>query len=784
MTNSDRMKIRSQAGIDHDLEMLRGELKRSPGFQRRLGIFGLMFVLMMVVGILLWTDLDQSQFNSLRIVNGGVSMRVEQGQPDWHAKALEQAMLAYLDASNNTRIIADIAPGTDKPAHFRQLSALGGQWYLQSILIREAGETSGRVRLRIRLKHLRNENRQFSTELNGTFDNLDDLAARAAQQILNWLDREPLDEDKRRLARAELPQADQASRFYAEGLEALENRRLRLAVEKFRAARVYAGDHPMILAALARTLSELGYRKSAVELAGLANQKSNNLTRQRQLEIEGIYARLNHDWERAAQVLIALKEFHPDDVRYWLDLVEVYNKAGAHKEALQAIAALHDLTNQDPRIDIAEASVWNYGGKFGKALDAADTAIVKARALGNDAILADALMAHVDSDGEKSEQYLNEALALYRALNNPGKQSAVLQELGTLARAQGRLEEAETYLQTAIDLARSVGDEPHEAAGLNALAIVYDLKGELEQGFALKQQVAAYYADRKITARHAIMLENMGISLFKLGRLTDAKTMFDKALPLFAEVDDQIGLAWRPYHLSRISSRSGALEVAGRYAQIAVENAQQHPEGHLRINAMFEEGYVAFLRGDDETAEAILQEVEKEYLKLKLVFDAAETRILLGRIALRRGNYPQALQALQSAQAVFEDGKAGYYNLSVQITMVDYMLAANAAGLKAQCKRLDEILASQVHKFHVLRGQVRQAMCLMLVQAKPFAEADELLLETQKVAAELGIFAPQIEARLARAHLLEKLGQKAPANDERATARALAEAKGWSNPLP
>ncbi|RMG70834.1 MAG: hypothetical protein D6722_08030, partial [Bacteroidetes bacterium] len=409
---------------------------------------------------LLWTGYDTSQFASLRIVNGGVSMKAERGQSDWQAKALEQAMLAYLDASNNTRIIADIAAGKDQASRFRQLAALGGQWYLRSTLSQDAGETQGRIHLRVRLMHLRNEKRQFSTDLDGTLDSLDDLAARAAQQILSWLDRAPLDEDKRRLARAELPQTDQAAKFYAEGLEALENRHLRLAVEKFRTALVHAGDHPMILAALARTLSELGYRKSAIELVELANQKSANLTRQRQLEIEGAYARLNHDWERAAQVLIALKEFHPDDVRYWLDLVEVYNKAGAHKEAIQAVTALRELTDQDPRIDIAEASVWYYGGNYTKALRAADKAVAKARSLGNDAILADALMAHVDSDGEKSAPYLNEALAIYQAQNNPGKQAAVLQEMGTLARARGRLNDAETYLNRAIGIARSIGDEP------------------------------------------------------------------------------------------------------------------------------------------------------------------------------------------------------------------------------------------------------------------------------------------------------------------------------------
>ena len=777
---------RVDADLEQDLHALRDALKderRRPAWSTAFGVTVLVAIVFAAVG---WLNLERDRNSGWALIyNQGIVAGAEPASRAWLGEALSQAVAAHLSASRSARVANDgFYSGADAldvpPENVRR--ATGADWLMHGEV---ASGANGRIVLSLTLTDLRTEETAYTAELAGSADAVNDLAARASLQLLGWLGEAPLSADQLARANADVPFDSPAGRIYAEALAALERRDGRTAEALAAAAERLVPDHAALHDLHSRAWELLGYRERAAMSAQRAFELSDDLSQAHRLAIQARYFQTQNEWERAAEIWSALRTFYPEDIGYGLTLASAQMHGDDFEGALSTVAVLRDLPEPlaaDPRIDLVQAAIYNRMGRYADSAAAAVRAADGARAIGAEAILADAQLAAVTADIDDKAERLEEAGRLYDALNIPRGQAIVLKELGDLERYAGRLPSAVDLYRDSIALARRSGNEPQQSASENALAIAYDLMGRLEDGFEMKRRVADYYRARGIRSRYSIMLENLGISLFKLGRYEEALVHFDQAFSVFEEIGDEIGIAWAPYHRGRIAARRGDLAGARAYMSQALANAEEHPEGGLDVNARFELMVVTTLEGRDAEALALARGLGEEYRALGRSLDVAETDLYAARGAARLGDVAAATAFLDEAEALLADQERGYYQTEMHVARVNLVLGTDGADAVNACRTLAASARGQEHAIARLRAQTGLAACDVWVFGSPEDPVEARLAAIAGEADVLGLFEPAFEALETRAHVLARMGRAAEAQAVLDGLIARADRTGWRRP--
>lgn len=773
------------AALEQELDALRGALendRKRPAWSAAFGVAVLVAVALGAVG---WLGLERDRRDVTTLIyDQGITAVDALGDQAWIDQALSQAIAAYLSAGDGARIVNAAEFGSFDPLAVpadRARAATGAAWLLGG-RVSPAASGDGRITLTLTLANADDESGARQATLSGSPDAIGDLAARASLQLLAWLGGAPLTPEQIRQADAEFPYDSAAGRAYAEALAALDRRDGRAANERLDIAERIAPNHPAIQDARARAWTLLGFQDRAAVAARRAFELAGDLSPARRLAIEARYRETIDEWPAAIENWRALRAFYPDDVGYGLGLARAHMSADDFDAARGTIAALRESSTpsaSDPRIDLLEAEIFNRMGRYADSAAAAARAADAARVIGARAVLADAQLAAVTADADDKRERLEEAGRLYDALDIPRGRVVVLKELGDLEFHAGRLPEATNLYRRSIALARRSGNAPQQAASENALAIAYDLSGRLEDGYAMKLRVAAYYEARGVRSRHSIMLENIGISLFKLGRYEEALASFDAALAIFDQIGDEIGIAWAPYHRGRIAARQGDLAGARALIEQAIANADAHPEGNLETNARFELMVGLVFSGDDLQAREQARGLLHDYRALELDLDTAETNIFLARSAMALGDSDKARVALEEALDVLEPTEDGYYAASALTALVDVALGADRASAPAVCRRLAARAEGQEHAIVRLRAEVRVAACDAWVFGVPAERVEVRLAAIAAQADASGLFEPAFDAMETRAHVLARMGRSDEARDVLAELSARVERTGW-----
>ncbi|MFM6099744.1 MAG: tetratricopeptide repeat protein, partial [Dolichospermum sp.] len=129
-----------------------------------------------------------------------------------------------------------------------------------------------------------------------------------------------------------------------------------------------------------------------------------------------------------------------------------------------------------------------------------------------------------------------EALPLYRVVNDRGREATTLNNIGGVYSALGEKQKALDYYNQALPIYRAVGARRGEATALNNIGFVYDALGE-------KQKALSYYNQalpilRAVGARgvEAITLNNIGLVYDDLGEKQKALDYYNQALPIYRAV--------------------------------------------------------------------------------------------------------------------------------------------------------------------------------------------------------------------------------------------------------
>jgi transcriptional regulator with XRE-family HTH domain/tetratricopeptide (TPR) repeat protein len=227
-------------------------------------------------------------------------------------------------------------------------------------------------------------------------------------------------------------------------------------------------------------------------------------------------------------------------------LGRVHARRGTPQEGIATISTLLKTTGDSDAspglaaLHVALAELYFTSGHYRQQLAAATRAAELARALGDDALLAQA------------EHWRSTALL-------------------TL----GRAEEALPALQEVIPLAEAAGDLSSHAQALSHVALAHINRGEFAQAQSYVERALAVAERRGDPAQTAFMTYNRGTVAVYTGDWSQARADFERA----AEAMRQIGMVWGSAYpalgLGHLCLLEGQFGVAARQLQEAITQAEK-----------------------------------------------------------------------------------------------------------------------------------------------------------------------------------------------------------------
>jgi DNA-binding winged helix-turn-helix (wHTH) protein/tetratricopeptide (TPR) repeat protein len=462
--------------------------------------------------------------------------------------------------------------------------------------------------------------------------------------------------------RAALPTDPGATRLYAEGLARLRAGDTLRAKDLLVQATRTQPEFPLARAALSEAWSGLGYDGRAEEEARRAFELSGDLSREEKIETEARLAEAQKNWDRAAQLYGALRDFFPDNVEYSLKLATVETAGGKAGRALDIIDALRRTAlsgRPDPRIDLAAADAFAALSQWEREIDTADQAARTAQARGLSDLVAQARLksgsAHVllGRSAEASDAF-SEAAALFRKEGDRNGEAGAWINLANEASSRGEYTGALGLYRKAMATFRETGDRKGEAHALSDLAGMDWFLGNVAA--AVKEGGDELAISREINDRRGTVwgLNALGNVLADQGQFDKAREMQQEALAISREMKDREYTAYGWSSLGDTALSLGDLAAAlGNYKQaLAISQELGDPVG---ISTQ-EEGIAAvlFAQGDLTRAEATYQRVLAGREKLGAKDTVAESRMLLAQVRIERGHAADGLALARQAGRVFE----------------------------------------------------------------------------------------------------------------------------------
>ncbi|BAY88912.1 MULTISPECIES: CHAT domain-containing protein [unclassified Tolypothrix] len=176
---------------------------------------------------------------------------------------------------------------------------------------------------------------------------------------------------------------------------------------------------------------------------------------------------------------------------------------------------------------------------------------------------------------EAALQSWQQALIIFREINNRQGEGAVLGNLGLVYYDLGDYQKAIEYHQQSLAIAVEVKDRQGEGQSLGNLGIAYDALGDYKQAIAYLQQTLAIAVEIKDRFIESNVLSNLGLAYAKLGEYPKAIDYHSSSLVIAREIKDRFGEGRSLSNLGAAYYSLGDYPKAIDYQQQSLAIAQQ-----------------------------------------------------------------------------------------------------------------------------------------------------------------------------------------------------------------
>jgi eukaryotic-like serine/threonine-protein kinase len=564
---------------------------------------------------------------------------------------------------------------------------LGSDYVVAGSYVALGDRNSGQVRMDLRLQETISGETLASIAVSGKQSEVFDLVARAGQEMRRKLGSTvPPEGDVD--WRTVLPSNPEAARLYSEGLARLRVFENPAALDRLQNSVRLAPDFALGHAALAEAWSALGYDARAVASAQKALALSTSLPEDERLEIEGRYYELNHDWAGAIGVYRHLWQDFPDDLESGLRLAADQTAAGSANDALTTLSSLRAgpvSQRDDPRIDLAEASVAARNGDYKRQQALADQAARKATSSGARLLLARAQLVKGWAFDDQSQ--LKEAKEAYSAARQifdeagDGHGAATaLNDLGIVLQKEGDLAGAEERLGQARDYFLQVGAENSFAAALTNLGEVYRFEGRLTEAEDLYRQALQIFRKTSRKDNEYITMNNLGGVLYQNGDFRGARKLFEDLLALRKVAADRTGMAFAKTNLADVLRVQGELDPAVTLHREALATFKDLGDRSSAASVQFSFARALLATHDLPAARRTLEEALATNQEIGAKGDAAMDRVLLAQVSLEEGHPEQFDASLRSSIEELKAERRGADEMEARAIGSEALLSQHKVG--------------------------------------------------------------------------------------------------------
>jgi eukaryotic-like serine/threonine-protein kinase len=684
----------------------------------------------------------------------------------------------------------------------------------------------GQIRVDLRLQSTADGETLAAVSKKGTEEQLDELVSGAGLELREKLGAGEVSSVEAATVKASLPSNPDAARLYAEGLAKMRVFDYLAARDLLQKAVAAEPTHALAHANLAAAWASLGYDEKAPVEAKRAFDLSSNLSRQDHLLVEGHYRETTREWDKAVEIYKTLFGFFPDNLEYGLLLAQAEIRGGNATEAFTTVDSLRKLPapqNDDPRIDLVEATAAQSVADFTHQLTAATQAVNKGRATGARLLVARALVYQgialrklgkpkeslgllegarqiYSASGDKSgvaatlnsnantladlgdvqgakTQYEG-ALAIYREIGNTVGAAKTLDNIGSVISDAGDVEGGKKLSAEALALLQETGDRHDIANTSNNLATYYVLQGDLAGATKLFRQSLKLRQEIGDKSGQAGSLSNLGELLGQQGDVAGAKQAFGESLRIHQEIGEQEATVYQLDGLGKVLMDSG--DLAGAKQRFEQTQAVAHETGAkpLLPAALGGMGEVLVQQGKPNDARKAYEQALAIDKEIGYSQESAEISLALAELDIEEGRGAEAEALIQDAVKVFRAAK-----LSVDEITAHTMLARSLLAIGKKSDALKELESSRSlaaktqNRLVALDFAITEARVLAALGRA--AEANKVLTPALADARARGLVRYEFEARLAAAEIELKSDATAEAVKNLRAIEKDAAAKGY-----
>jgi len=479
----------------------------------------------------------------------------------------------------------------------------------------------------------------------------------------------------------------EGSALLEQGLEAYEQLEYVTARGYFEAAAKQEALSPVPLAWLSRVARALRHDVDAEQYARRAvNLLSDQTSARDRLFVQAVSAESQGDAAAALERYRALKELHPDDPAYLLELAAFQDRDARHDE--DAIVTYRQALALDNRLVRPHFELCRLYNRINQPADArmnGRRAVDGYAALGSDGVRAQALMCLSDSlrqggdeDRRTAVKHAETAVKILQGLRYAYGVSRAHNYLALALEFDGRLNEAVKEWEQSLAAAEAAGNTVLQPLVRMNLGATHANLGNRALGIRYLRESAPGFEALGDRARAAESQFNIGAMLLQYGGdAQEGQRLVQDSLEVFRDLHNRNFEVLSAHVLSTYYRYAGRTKDADRELNKALNLARERDLDSRSVITSIRLGQLRLDAGDYEGARQVLEESRLN----ATVPNQIETKLALARTYVRLGDFMKADRLLSEVAPVLS---------TITDPSLHLVLSVARGELAYETRRLDE----------------------------------------------------------------------------------------------
>ncbi len=313
--------------------------------------------------------------------------------------------------------------------------------------------------------------------------------------------------------------------------------------------------------------------------------------------------------------------------------------------------------------------------------------------LGDDSRLAVAYyhqggQANNEGNNPAALRAFEQALEAARRAGDLSMQALILPMQVAILTAEGDFQSAAALIDTALELANQTGDADILARALTNLAVYYQAIGDVTRSVQLIQQQVEINQQQGNRLGEAIGLINLGYLYISLGQFETGHRLLERALQAARSLGAQKCVAYSLLNLGLAEWYLGKPLAACQTLQLSLAKLEALGDQRGLASRLFYLALACEKAGDSSEAVSHFENSQAAFKLLGATAQMVEAQSGLARLALQRGDLPQAEQyALQIIAYLDEHGPQG-----LELPILVYLTCARVFQALGDAFRLQQAL--------------------------------------------------------------------------------------------